>query len=80
MNNINKKLEELLSGENSQMLKNLAKSPEAQKLASSLSQESKNKLIEEFMKTDTAVLKQKLKNANGSLSGITPEQLKQLLR
>ena len=60
---IEKKLK-MLFGSDSQKLKNLAGSPELQNLKDKISEEEKSKIVEEFLKMDTNMLKKKLKNAD----------------
>lgn len=61
---IEKKLLSLFGNGDSEKLKNIAKSPELQKLRSQISEEEKSKIVEEFLKMDTETLRQKLKNAD----------------
>ena len=68
---IEKKLNSLFGSGEGEKLKNIAKSPELQKLRSQISEEEKSKIVEEFLKMDTETLRQKLKNADLSrLKGI----------
>lgn len=79
--NVNKKLEALLSDKSAAQIKRFAESAEGQKLKQQLAGADKNKLVEEFLKMDTAELKKKLASADLSgLSGLSAEQIMKKLR
>lgn len=71
MENINKKLENILSGVDKTKLnqakktaEQFMKTNEGKKLIEQLNNTDKNKLLNSFMKMDTNEIKSKLKNAN----------------
>lgn len=82
-NNINKKLESLLSGMNEGALKNsrqgieqILNSPKCKKLANEMSDADKNKIINMFMNMDNDEIKRKLKNVKMSdLSKISADDI-----
>ena len=81
MNDINKKLESLLTGTDTTKIKQLAQSNEIKKLFGALSESDKKQLIGKFLNTDTAVLKEKLKKSDiSSLSGLNAETLNKILK
>ena len=81
MNDINKKLESLLTGTDTTKIKQLAQSNEIKKLFGALSESDEKQLIGKFLNTDTAVLKEKLKKSDiSSLSGLNAETLNKILK
>ena len=81
MNDINKKLEELLSGTDTAKIRQFAKSDEAKKIIGALSPEDKNRIIGEFLKSDTKELRKKLENSDiNKLGSIDAAQLMKLLK
>lgn len=81
MNDINKKLEAILSDTDTAKIKQLAQSNEIKKLFGTLSESDKKQLIGKFLNTDTNVLKDKLKKSNlSSISGLDTETLNKILK
>lgn len=90
MNNgdVNKKLEELLAGLNlntanggKSCIEKFIKSPQGQKLAGSISNVDKEKLVEKFMNMSNSEIRNKLKNADLSgMSGMSAEDIFKKLR
>ncbi len=79
--NVSKKLDALLSDKDAAQIKRFVASAEGQKLKQQLAGADKNKIVEEFLKMDTAELKKKLASANLSgLSGMSAEQIIKKLR
>ena len=80
-NEVNKKLESLLSHADAEKIKSFAASEEGQKLKRQIGGADRNKIVEEFLKMDSEQLKKKLENANLSgLSGLSAEQILKKLR
>lgn len=85
---VNKKMENILNGIDKNTLNSgkrnieqLLSSPEGKKLAKSLGNIDKNKVIDQFMKMDPAEMKKKLQSADLSkLSGLKAEDIMKKLR
>lgn len=85
---VNKKIENVLNGidkntinSGKRNIEQLLSTPEGKKLAQSLGNVDKNKLIDQFMKMDSSEIKRKLKNADLSkLSGLKAEDIIKKLR
>lgn len=79
--NINRKLAAILSEKEAANIKRFAASSEGQRLSRQFSDADKNKLVEEFLKMDTAQLKKKLSTADlSALSGLDAQQILKKLR
>lgn len=87
-NDINKKLEALISGMNGseiagskQTIQQFLNSPQGKKLASSLSDADKKKIINKFMSMSNADIQNKLRNTNRrDLSNISIDEILKKLR
>ena len=85
---VNKKIENVLNGidkntinSGKRNIEQLLSTPEGKKLAQSLGNVDKNKLIDQFMKMDSSEIKRKLKNVDLSkLSGLKAEDIIKKLR
>ncbi len=85
---VNKKMENILNGidkntinSGKRSIEQLLSTPEGKKLAERLGNIDKNKVIDQFMKMDTAEMKKKLQNADLSkLSGLKAEDIMKKLR
>lgn len=85
---VNKKIENVLNGidkntinSGKRNIEQLLSTPEGKRLAQSLGNVDKNKLIDQFMKMDSSEIKRKLKNADLSkLSGLKAEDIIKKLR
>lgn len=87
-NDLNKKLNEVLSGidknkilKSKKTIEEFASTPDGQKLLNELRNTDKNKILEMFMKMDTSEIKRKLQNADVSkLSNINLGDIKNKLK
>ena len=87
-NDLNKKLNEVLSGidknkilKSKKTIEEFASTPDGQKLLNELKNTDKNKLLEMFMKMDTSEIKRKLQNADVSkLSNMNLGDIKNKLK
>lgn len=85
-NDVNKKMEELLSGINpntinKSKIEQFLKSPQGQKLKGSISNADKQRIAEKFMSMSNSEIRNKLKNADLSgMSGMSVEDILKKLR
>lgn len=87
-NDLNKKLNEVLSGidknkilQSKKTIEEFASTPDGQKLLNELKNTDKNKLLEMFMKMDSSEIKRKLQNADISkLSNLNFGDIKNKLK
>ena len=87
-NDLNKKLNEVLSGidknkilKSKKTIEEFASTPDGQKLLNELRNTDKNKILEMFMKMDTSEIKRKLQNADVSkLSNMNLGDIKNKLK
>lgn len=87
-NDLNKKLNEVMSGidknkilQSKKTIEEFASTPDGQKLLNELRNTDKNKILEMFMKMDTSEIKRKLQNADVSkLSNMNLGDIKNKLK
>ena len=74
--NMNKKIESVLSGMNISDLKKLAQNPAVKNIVGNLSEKDKQKLMREFSSLNNAEIERKLKNADFSkMSDMSADEL-----
>lgn len=75
-NNLNKKLEGVLSSVNPAELQKLMKLAKGSSIASKLSESDKQKILKEFAELDTGVLKKKLASFKAEdLNGLSADEI-----
>lgn len=78
MNNVNKKLEDILKKVNKNDLKKLAASSSIQNIIKNLSSSEREKLLAEFSALDSSEIQKKLENINNFKGISTDEIIKKL--
>lgn len=78
MNNVNKKLEDILKKVNKNDLKKLAASSSLQNIIKNLSSSEREKLLAEFSALDSSEIQKKLENINNFKGISTDEIIKKL--